>query len=129
MRSCNCRSVYLLPEQTQVTVAYAHGGLNLDEKEMTAANWTYEHGITSGNDTDTLASAALRYYPLRTSNGIVGVMGIQPEEQRAIIRLEQERLIAAFASQTALAIERIEFWKQICRTEKKTDESSSGKIA
>ncbi len=76
-----------------------------------------------------LASAALRYYPLRTSNGIVGVMGIQPEEQRAIIRLEQERLIAAFASQTALAIERIEFWKQICRTEKITDESSSGKIA
>ena len=129
MRSCNCRSAYLLPEQSQVTVAYAHGGLNLDEKELTAANWTYEHGITSGNDTDTLASAALRYYPLRTSNGIVGVMGIQPEEQRAIIRLEQERLIAAFASQTALAIERIEFWKQICRNEKATDESSSGKIA
>jgi len=76
-----------------------------------------------------LASAALRYYPLRTSNGIVGVMGIQPEEQKAIIRLEQERLIAAFASQTALAIERIEFWMQICRNKKITDESSSGKIA
>ena len=76
-----------------------------------------------------LASAALRYYPLRTSNGIVGVMGIQPEAQKAIIRLEQERLIAAFASQTALAIERIEFWMQICRNEKITDESSSGKIA
>lgn len=118
MRSCNCRSAYLLPIMNQLSVAYANGGLNLDEKEMTAANWTYVHGITSGKDTDTLASAALRYYGLRTSNGIVGVIGIQPEEQEAIIRLEQERLIAAFASQTALAIERIEFWKQICRNEK-----------
>ncbi len=121
MRSCNCRSAYLLPKREQLSVAYANGGLNLDEKEMTAANWTYENGISSGKDTDTLASAALRYYPLRTPNGIVGVIGIQPEEQEAIIRLEQERLIAAFASQTALAIERIEFWKQICRNEKTTE--------
>lgn len=114
-KACNCLSAYLLPEGTRLRVAYADGGLDLDEKEMTAASWTYKNGIASGKDTDTLSSAALKYYPLRTSSGVVGVMGIKPEEQEGEIMLEQERLIEAFASQTALAVERIELGDQICR--------------
>ncbi|MDW5564281.1 MAG: DUF4118 domain-containing protein [Methanomassiliicoccus sp.] len=114
-RSCHCLSAYLLPVGSHLGVALADGGLDLDEKEMTAASWTYKNGIASGKDTDTLASASLKYYPLRTSSGVVGVMGIKPQEQDGIIKLEQERLIEAFASQTALAIERNEFWNQIYR--------------
>jgi two-component system sensor histidine kinase KdpD len=114
-RSCHCRSVYLLPMGSYLVVTYADSGLDLDEKEMTAASWTYRNGIASGKDTDTLSSASLKYYPLRTSSGVVGVMGIKPEEQTGIIRLEQERLIESFASQTALAVERMEFWNQIYR--------------
>jgi two-component system sensor histidine kinase KdpD len=113
-KACSCSSAFFLPLNGLLTVSLASAGLDLDEKEMTAANWTFVHGIRSGKDTDTLASATLRYYPLRTPNGIVGVMGIQPVEQEGIIKMEQERLIDAFASQTALAVERIEFWKQIC---------------
>lgn len=118
-RSCHCLSAYLLPEGNYLSVAFADGGLDLDEKEMTAANWTYNNGIASGKETDTLASAALKYYPMRTSSGVVGVMGIRPEEQEGMIRLEQERLIEAFASQTALAVERIELGDQICREDRK----------
>ncbi|MBI0582875.1 MAG: sensor histidine kinase KdpD [Methanomassiliicoccus sp.] len=117
-RSCDCLSAFLLPYEGCLEVAYSYGDLDLDEKDMTAAGWTYRNGISSGKDTDTLSSAALRYYPLRTPSGVVGVMGIKPEEQDGIIRLEQERLIEAFASQTAMAIERIEFWNQICRSGK-----------
>jgi two-component system sensor histidine kinase KdpD len=117
MRTCHCLSTYLLPVEGRLGVAYANGSINMDEKEITAASWTYFHGLTSGKDTDTLASASLRYYPLRTPNGIVGVMGIQPEEQRGIIMLEQERLILAFASQIAMAIERNELWNQIRKNE------------
>jgi two-component system sensor histidine kinase KdpD len=117
-RSCNCLSAYLLPYGNCLGVVYSDSGLDLDEKEMTAANWTYRNGIASGKDTDTLSSASLKYYPLRTPSGVVGVMGIKPEEQEGIIRLEQERLIEAFTSQTALAVERIEFWNQIYRSDK-----------
>jgi two-component system sensor histidine kinase KdpD len=113
--TCFCRSVFLMPQGNAIAVAYASGNLDLNEKEMTAANWSYQNGISSGRDTDTLASAALKYYPLRTSNGVVGVMGILPEDQERVERLEQERLLEAFASQTALAIERIGFWNQICK--------------
>jgi two-component system sensor histidine kinase KdpD len=113
-KACACRSAFFLPVNGLLTVSYANDGLDLDEKEMTAANWACAHGIRSGKDTDTLASATLKYYPLRTANGIVGVMGIQLAEQEGIFKMERERLIDAFASQTALAVERIAFWKQIC---------------
>jgi two-component system, OmpR family, sensor histidine kinase KdpD len=116
-RSCNCLSAYLLPTDGDLGVMYADDSLNVDEKELTAASWTYRNGIASGKETDTLASASLKYYPLWTSSGVVGVMGIKPQEQEGIIRLEQERLVEAFASQTAQAIERINFWNQICLSE------------
>jgi two-component system, OmpR family, sensor histidine kinase KdpD len=114
MRSCYCPSVYLLPEGNHLAVAYVESGLGLDDKEMTAASWTYKNGIASGKDTDTLSSASLKFYPLRTPNGIVGVMGIKPEKHEEIIWLEQEQLIEAFSSQTALAIERLKFWATSC---------------
>jgi two-component system, OmpR family, sensor histidine kinase KdpD len=114
-RSCNYLSAYLLPYGSSLGVAYSDDGLDLDEKEMTAANWTYKNGIASGRDTNTLASASLRFYPLRTPTGTVGVMGIKPQEQEETVHVEEERLIEAFASQTALTIEKLEFWNKICR--------------
>jgi two-component system, OmpR family, sensor histidine kinase KdpD len=126
-RSCHCLSAYLLPTGGNLTVEYSDGGLDLDEKELTAASWTYKNGVASGKDTDTLSSASLKYYPLRTPSGVVGVMGIKPQEKDGIIWLEQERLIEAFASQTALAIERIEFWNQIYKTGNKGVVGASAK--
>ncbi|HVO77410.1 MAG TPA: DUF4118 domain-containing protein [Methanomassiliicoccales archaeon] len=114
--ACACRSAFLLPKGGQLEVIYASADLDLDDKEMTAADWAFVHGTRSGKETDTLASAALRYYPLRTPNAVVGVMGIQPVQQEGILKMEQERLIDAFASQTAIAVERIAFWEQICLT-------------
>ena len=111
--TCNCNSVFLLPRGDFLTTIYTSDKLELDEKEIIAASWTYHNGTTMGRGTDTLSSAALKYYPLRTPNGIVGVMGIRSKEREGVINPEQERLIEAFASQTALAIERIELWEQI----------------
>ena len=54
-------------------------------------------------------------------------MGIKPQEQESIIKMEQERLIEAFASQTALAIERIEFWNQIRREDRRMQERPPGR--
>ena len=81
-RSCHCRSAFLLPSDDDLTIAYASEGLDLDEKDMTAANWTFKAGLSAGKDTDTLSSAMLKYYPLRTVNGVIGVMGILPEVQK-----------------------------------------------
>lgn len=113
MNAFQGRSVFLLPQGSYLAVAHSSENIDLDEKEMTAAYWTYRNGISSGKDTDTLSTASLKYYPLRTPNGVVGVMGIGVQEQERVRRLERERLLSAFANQIALAIERIQFWKQI----------------
>jgi K+-sensing histidine kinase KdpD len=41
-------------------------------------------------------------------------MGIQPEEQEGFMKMEQERLLRAFASQAAVALERGQFWDKLC---------------
>ena len=113
-RSCHCRSAYLLPQDNVLKLVHASGDIMLDEKEMTAANWTFKTGVVAGKDTETLSSASIKYYPLRTANGVVGVMGIQPEEQEGFVKMEQERLLRAFASQAAVAIERGQLWDRLC---------------
>lgn len=85
---------------------------------MTAANWTFRTGVVAGKDTETLSSASIKYYPLRTAKGVVGVMGVQPEEQEAIVKMEQERLLRAFASQAAVALEHGELWTRLCPIER-----------
>jgi two-component system sensor histidine kinase KdpD len=80
--------------------------LHLDESERAVAIWAFEHGQPAGRDTDTLPAAKVRYLPLKTSRGVVGVLGVQPHETTKHLTPEQRRLMEAFANQAALAIER-----------------------
>jgi two-component system, OmpR family, sensor histidine kinase KdpD len=99
-------------------LVHASKDLKFDEKEMTAANWTFKTGPVAGKDTETLSSASLKYYPLRTPNGVMGVMGVQPGEQEGFIKMEQERLIQAFAIEVALDLERMHLWDRVYRNGK-----------
>jgi two-component system sensor histidine kinase KdpD len=78
----------------------------LDESERAVAIWAFEHGQPAGRDTDTLPAANVRYLPLKTSRGVVGVLGVQPHETTKHLTGEQRRLMEAFANQAAVAIER-----------------------
>ncbi len=87
----------------------AHGDADfaLDEQELAVADWVFRHGEAAGRSTKTLTAARLRYLPLKTARGIVGVLGIKgPAEPEHHLTQEQQRLMEAFASQTALAVER-----------------------
>ena len=70
------------------------------------AIWAFEHGLPAGRDTDTLPAAKVRYLPLKTSRGVVGVLGVQPHDTTKHLTTEQRLLMEAFANQAALAIER-----------------------
>ena len=107
-------TVFLLPKDGVLKLAYFSKGLKFDEKEFTAANWTFNNDTTAGLGTDTLSTAALRYYPLRTSNGVIGVMGIKPKDPEVLDSTERERLIVSFSNQAALAIERGTLWEIVC---------------
>ncbi len=85
---------------------HSPASFQLDESERAVAIWAFEHGEPAGRDTDTLPAAKVRYLPLKTSRGVVGVLGVQPHEATKHLTPEQRQLMEAFANQAALAIER-----------------------
>lgn len=78
-----------------------------DEKERAVVMWSYQHGQPAGRGTQTLVAAQGRYLPMRTARGVVGVLGIKPKDPSHRLDPAQSRLLEAFASQAALAVERV----------------------
>lgn len=97
----------LLPDEGgQLTVSAHSEGFELDENETAVAAWAFEHNQPAGRGTDTLPATHSRYIPLKTAHGVVGVLGVRPSNMGAILSPEQRRLLDAFASLAALAVER-----------------------
>jgi two-component system sensor histidine kinase KdpD len=84
----------------------------LDHNEMAVAVWSFQHGESAGRGTDTLSASDARYIPLKTSQGVVGVLGVKPKDSVSHLSPDQRRLLETFASQAALAIERAQFAEQ-----------------
>ena len=78
----------------------------MDASELAVGQWVHEHGQVAGQGTDTLPGASALYLPLTGSRGSVGVLGLRPQDPRPLQAPEQLHQLEAFASQTALAIER-----------------------
>jgi two-component system sensor histidine kinase KdpD len=78
----------------------------MDASELAVGQWVHEHGQVAGQGTDTLPGASALYLPLTGSRGTVGVLGLRPQDPRPLQAPEQLHQLEAFASQTALAIER-----------------------
>jgi two-component system sensor histidine kinase KdpD len=95
-----------LPEGEQVRIFATSPKYQPDENELAVATWAYEHDQPAGRGTDTLPAASLRCHPLKTSKGIVGVLGIHSKDNTNFLTPEQRLTLAAFSNQSALAIER-----------------------
>jgi len=106
-------SVFLLPEGNEVVIGEASPGLHLDADDIAVATWAYQHGSVAGYDTDTLHGSRLRYIPLKSSQEVLGIMGVKPVEPDGVITHEQEKILMAFADLTALALERVNRYKII----------------
>jgi two-component system sensor histidine kinase KdpD len=103
----------LLPDNGRLATRLASTDLKLDENEIAVADWVYRHGDPAGRHTNTLPASLFRYLPLKTARGVVGVLGVEgPEPSGPDLTPQQRRLMEAFASQAALAIERVQFAEQ-----------------
>lgn len=74
--------------------------------------WAFDHGQAAGRGTGTLAAAEARYLPLKTARGAVGVLGVKPTDPAIYLTPDQRRLLEAFASLAALAVERAQLAAQ-----------------
>lgn len=81
--------------------------LYLDEREKAAVTWVYEQKQIAGKGTNNFGDAKGTYLPLISEQGISGVIGVTPLKSWKFLHTEQKRLLEAFASLTALAVNRI----------------------
>jgi len=104
--------VILLPEGERLDIMAASEGLVLDIKEQAVADWAFRNNHPAGRATDTLVSSKLIYLPLQTPVSALGVMGVRLETELAYHSQENRRLLDAFTTQAAMALERIRFSRQ-----------------
>ncbi|MFA4837765.1 MAG: sensor histidine kinase KdpD, partial [Dehalococcoidia bacterium] len=82
--------------------------LTIDDNDIAAAVWSFEHQKIIGYGTDTLPNAKARYLPLITARGALGVMALWVSGATNQLTAEQSRLLEAYADLAALAVERIQ---------------------
>ena len=105
----NARIAVLLPEGERLEIVAASEGLEFDLNERAVADWAFRNRQSAGRGTDTLVSADFLYLPLQTSANPLGVLGVKLESDEEYRSQETRRLLDAFASQTAMALERVQF--------------------
>jgi len=85
------------------------------------AQWAFDHFEAAGLGTDTLPGAKALYLPLKGSRGSIGVMAVRPEGTPHWMEPDQRHLLDAFASQTALALERALLSERSAETQRQMD--------
>lgn len=110
--SLRARLAVLLPQGEKLEVAIASEGLALDEAELAVADWSYQKQQQAGNGSETHGSARLLYLPLCTPSQVFGVIGVELGEPADFFSPHHRRLLEAFASQVALAMERVHLAEQ-----------------
>ncbi|MCE1225066.1 MAG: sensor histidine kinase KdpD [Geobacteraceae bacterium] len=108
----NAKAVMLLPEGERLELLATSDGLALDSKEQAVADWCFRNRHPAGRGTDTLISAELIYLPLQTPASQLGVLGVRMDDEYDYRSQESRRLLDAFATQAAMAIERVQFSRQ-----------------
>ncbi|MCE1205393.1 MAG: sensor histidine kinase KdpD [Holophagaceae bacterium] len=101
------RGVVLQPDdQGRLQAPALPQAFPLDDQELGVAQWVFDHAEPAGLGTLTLPGARATYLPLRGASGAIGVLGLLPEGSPRWAEPDQRQLLEAFATQTALALER-----------------------
>lgn len=83
-----------------------------EENERAVASWVFDHGQRAGMDTETLSAARALYLPLTTEQGVQGVLAIGTGKDDGKFQPNQLRLLEAFSTLAAVAINRAKLSEQ-----------------
>jgi two-component system sensor histidine kinase KdpD len=116
------RVVLLLPEGDSIAVRAGHPPEDsLDDADLAAAKWSWQHAQPAGRGADTLPGAKRLFLPIRTGRGTVGIIGLDSDRPGPLLSPDQRRLLDALADQAALAIERVNLAQDIDRARLMTE--------
>jgi two-component system sensor histidine kinase KdpD len=94
-------------------VAAVPADAKLDDADLAAATWCWEHAQPTGRGTDTLPGSRRLFVPLRTGQGKVGVIGVSRDQPGFLLTPSERRLLDALGDLAAIAIERIRLAKDV----------------
>ena len=108
--------VLLLPEGEDLVVRAGYPPEDvLEEADIAAAKWAWQHASAAGRGADTLPGARRLFLPMRTARGVVAIIGLDSANEGALLTPDQRRLLYSLTDQAALAIERVKLAEDIDR--------------
>src|SRR4029077_13415841 len=116
------RVVLLLPDKAMLKIKSGYPPEDmLDDGDLAAAKWSFEHNRAAGRGSDTLPGAKWLFLPMRTGRGAIGVVGIDSDKPGPLLTPDQRRLLDALADQAALAIERVHLVEDLDQAKRRTE--------
>lgn len=99
----NCRIILRNNEDKLDYTIYNKTDINLSKKEISVAEWTFQHSLKAGRHTDTLPLGKYTFYPLKGNQMNLGVIAIQTE---TVFTQGEDQFWEAFISQISGKFER-----------------------
>jgi two-component system sensor histidine kinase KdpD len=115
----NCKVIFLVKDDNNTLEIHEHGldpetnKKMLEDKEKAVAEWVLINGQIAGRSTIFLDNSKGIYFPLKTQDGNVGVLGIFLNEKESILTVEQKKIIEAICGLLAAVIYRIKTSKKL----------------
>lgn len=75
--------------------------------DQAAAEWAWSSGEPAGRGTNTLLASDWQFHPLKTGLGVLAVLGVARDDDRAPISADKATLLSTLLGQAALAHERL----------------------
>jgi two-component system sensor histidine kinase KdpD len=94
-------------------IAASPPGAQLSPIDVAAADWCWSRGEPAGNGTATLNAAEWQFHPLKTSLGVLAVVGLAPGDGRDPVPADRAVLLQTLLGQAALAHERLNLEAQL----------------
>jgi two-component system, OmpR family, sensor histidine kinase KdpD len=105
-----CPGVLLLARGESLLPLGDADAVPLKESELAVADWAARNGRPAGRGTDTISGCDFLFLPLQAAAGSVGALGVRwPLEAGSVAPPRTLHLLEAFASQAALALERVDY--------------------
>lgn len=122
----DAQAVLLLPDKHEKIRWPSASALpvSLRQADLGVAQWVYDNEQPAGLGTQTLPGSSAHYLPLKASLRTRGVLALLPREKRRLFAPEQHRLLETFATQIAIALERVHFAEVAQGTELRMREES-----
>ncbi len=81
------------------------------EFNWNVTRWVFDHNESAGLATNTLTANPMHYRALSTSNQVLGVLALMPDEVNTFNQPEQQRALDIAVAQITLALERVYYAK------------------